>query len=221
MSDKEIVAHNAKVLEELNVGDTIEFPRGCYSHWAVYIGDEKVVHLTGDDNDGINGNFDSGNLFTICGRRFNKAYVKVDNFWDVVLGCQARINKSKDKNMRPLAEEDIVQRAMSKLGEIGYNVMWCNCEHFASWCRYGKEKSEQVEKALTWAAVGASALAALGILIGSARSRTKTQESDEKNPEPQMIPCDPLVSQELNYSKEQQGEQLDGAQLQTTRVDFL
>ncbi|KAL3870952.1 hypothetical protein ACJMK2_038977 [Sinanodonta woodiana] len=209
MSDKEIVAHNAKVLEELNVGDTIEFPRGCYSHWAVYIGDEKVVHLTGDDNDGINGNFDSGNLFTICGRRFNKAYVKVDNFWDVVLGCKVKIIK-----LDTSSEEDIVQRAMSKLGEIGYNVMWCNCEHFASWCRYGKEKSEQVEKALTWAAVGASALAALGILIGSARSRTKTQESDEKNPEPQTIPCDPLV-------KEQQGEQLDGAQLQTTRVDFL
>ncbi|KAK3602554.1 hypothetical protein CHS0354_003807 [Potamilus streckersoni] len=173
MSDKEIEVHNAKVLQELDVGDTIEFPRGYYSHWAVYIGDGKVVHLTGDENDGINGNFDSGNLFTICGQRFNKAYVKVEDFWNVVLGSKANINKNKDKKMRPLEKEEIVQRAMSKLGEIGYNVMWCNCEHFASWCRYGKVKSDQVEKVLTWSAVGATAMALLGIAVGSMQGRKK------------------------------------------------
>ena len=59
-------------------------------------GDEQIVHLAGDDNDGINGQIDSGHLFTICGQRFRKALVKVDNFWDVVDGCKAMKNNAKD-----------------------------------------------------------------------------------------------------------------------------
>ena len=30
------------------------------------------------------------------------------------------------------------------IGEIGYNVLYENCEHFASFCRYGVAKSVQV-----------------------------------------------------------------------------
>ena len=60
-------------------------------------GDEQIVHLAGDDNDGINGQFDSGHLFTISGQRFRKALVKVDNFWDVVDGCKAMKNNAKDR----------------------------------------------------------------------------------------------------------------------------
>ncbi|KAL3870944.1 hypothetical protein ACJMK2_038972 [Sinanodonta woodiana] len=183
MSDSEIVAHNAKVLRQLKVGDTIEFPRGYYSHWAVYIGDEHVVHLSGDDNDGINGNFDSGHIFTICGQTFNKALVKLEDFWNVALGSKAKVNLNKDRKMRPLRKGEIVDRALSKLGRIGYNVMWSNCEHFASWCRYGTEKSEQVETALTVAGIGATALTLLGIAIGSALSGSKSQESDEEESE--------------------------------------
>ncbi|KAK3602553.1 hypothetical protein CHS0354_003805 [Potamilus streckersoni] len=184
MSDSEIVAHNANVLRQLRVGDTIEFPRSVfYSHWAVYIGDEQVVHLTGDDNDGINGNFDSGHLFTICGKKFKKAFVKVDDFWNVVLGSKVKVNRNKDRDMRPLRKEEIVERALSKLGEIGYNVMWCNCEHFANWCRYGKEKSEQVDNVLKVGAIGVSVLAGLAIVVGSALKRKRSQESDEEESE--------------------------------------
>jgi len=35
---QEVVRHNATVLEELHPGDLVEFNRGIYSHWAVYIG---------------------------------------------------------------------------------------------------------------------------------------------------------------------------------------
>ena len=44
------------------------------------------------------------------------------------------------------AEHVIVKRALSRLGNIGYNMLWSNCEHFASWCRYGMAWSEQVDK---------------------------------------------------------------------------
>ena len=45
---------------------------------------------------------------------------------------------------RPRSASDIVREALSKIGEIGYNVLWNNCEHFASYCRYGVKWSEQV-----------------------------------------------------------------------------
>ncbi|WAR04921.1 PLAT3-like protein, partial [Mya arenaria] len=104
--------HNATTLEELHPGDLVEFDRGMYSHWAVYKGKGRIIHLAGDENDGLNANLNSGNIFTICGRRFNKAFVREDDFWEMI-------------------------------GEIGYNLLWGNCEHFAKFCRYGKSKSDQ------------------------------------------------------------------------------
>jgi hypothetical protein len=59
-----------------------------------------VVHLSGDEDDGINGQFDSGHFLTICGQQFNKALVKKDKFWDVVLESKARKNNAKDKKFR-------------------------------------------------------------------------------------------------------------------------
>lgn len=169
--------HNSTVLAELEEGDLIEFNRGLYSHWAVYYGDGKVIHLAGDENDGLNATYNSGSAFTICGKSFNKAFVRIDDFWNVVLDSKAKKNNSKDKKMRPLSPTEIIQRAKEKLGAIGYNVLWSNCEHFASYCRYGSSKSEQADKFMTWATVGAVAGAVLGIAIGSAGSKKKKQES--------------------------------------------
>jgi hypothetical protein len=34
---------------------------------------------------------------------------------------------------------------MSRLGEMQYNILHSNCEHFAHWCRNGHEVSLQAE----------------------------------------------------------------------------
>ncbi len=39
----------------------------------------------------------------------------------------------------------VVQRAESRLGEQKYNLLFNNCEHFATWCKIGKNYSQQVE----------------------------------------------------------------------------
>ena len=58
--------------------------------------------------------------------------------------------------------EETVNRARSRLGEESYNLIFNNCEHFALWCKTGKSKSIQVEKAVTAAVVlGTIAIAAL------------------------------------------------------------
>ena len=38
----------------------------------------------------------------------------------------------------------VVQRAESRLGERKYNMLFNNCEHFASWCKTGISDSKQV-----------------------------------------------------------------------------
>ena len=38
-----------------------------------------------------------------------------------------------------------VRRAMSRLGEQNYNLLFNNCEHFATWCKTGRHRSVQVD----------------------------------------------------------------------------
>lgn len=54
------------------------------------------------------------------------------------------------------ADEIVVQRAKSRLGEDKYWPTSNNCEHFASYCKTGKHKSEQVNRV---AAAGGGAVA--------------------------------------------------------------
>ena len=39
----------------------------------------------------------------------------------------------------------VVERAESRLGEHKYNLLFNNCEHFASWCKTGMSESQQVQ----------------------------------------------------------------------------
>jgi hypothetical protein len=40
--------------------------------------------------------------------------------------------------------EVVIQRAESRLGEQQYNLLRNNCEHFATWCKTGRNESEQL-----------------------------------------------------------------------------
>ena len=42
----------------------------------------------------------------------------------------------------------VVERAKSRLGEQDYNLLFNNCEHFASWCKTGINDSKQVRNYL-------------------------------------------------------------------------
>lgn len=51
-----------------------------------------------------------------------------------------------------------LRRAMGRLGEQRYNLLFNNCEHFAHWCKTGRHRSAQVEDWLHTGSVGALAL---------------------------------------------------------------
>jgi hypothetical protein len=45
-----------------------------------------------------------------------------------------------------LNREEVVRRAISRLGENRYHVLRNNCEHFCEWCVSGEHRSYQVER---------------------------------------------------------------------------
>ncbi|MEI8251034.1 MAG: lecithin retinol acyltransferase family protein [Synechococcus sp. ELA057] len=51
-----------------------------------------------------------------------------------------------------------LRRAMGRLGEQRYNLLFNNCEHFAHWCKTGRHRSAQVEDWLHTGSLGALAL---------------------------------------------------------------
>ncbi|VDH93709.1 Hypothetical predicted protein, partial [Mytilus galloprovincialis] len=132
--------HNKSVLNKLVKGDLIEIKRGKYSHWAVYSGHWKVVHLTGIEGTIVP---NSSRSFSVCGVNFEKAAVKEEQFWSVVGDSKADKNNKNERTNRCFKAKKIVRRARSKKGPVTYNIHWSNCERFASWCRYHTKISKQ------------------------------------------------------------------------------
>ena len=52
-----------------------------------------------------------------------------------------------DRKERKLKNDDqkIIEIALSKLGEGGYDIVHNNCEHFANFCIFNKKESKQVD----------------------------------------------------------------------------
>ncbi|KAK0065884.1 HRAS-like suppressor 2 [Biomphalaria pfeifferi] len=173
--------HNQQVLDTLRVGDRVKFDRGLYTHWGIYAGFGQIIHLAGEDDDGIGAKFNSTNLFSIGGKLFTKAEVRIDDFWKVVGTDTAEKDNSLDTKWRAFNPQTIVRNAREKIGKIGYNIISANCEHFTNWCRYGQCKSEQVENVLTGVAVGAGiALGAFAIYALSKLANAQEEEEEEE-----------------------------------------
>ena len=54
-----------------------------------------------------------------------------------------------------------LRRAMGRIGEQNYNLLFNNCEHFAHWCKTGRHRSSQVEGWLRTSSLGALAMGQL------------------------------------------------------------
>ena len=68
---------------------------------------------------------------------------------------------------------------MSKLGRIGYNVLFDNCEHFASWCRYGLSKSDQADTFLTIFSATVAGIATVGLMWALGKGDKKKEKTQE------------------------------------------
>uniref|UniRef100_A0A671WQ94 LRAT domain-containing protein n=1 Tax=Sparus aurata TaxID=8175 RepID=A0A671WQ94_SPAAU len=141
-------------------GDLIEIFRGVYQHWAVYVGDDDVVHVTSPQVVSplsvlllSNPDLSESGIITL-------EEVVGDNKW--------RINNVLDKMYKPRPAHIIVEEALLEVGKMmEYFVLSENCEHFATKLRYGKAESIQVTTATgIVAAVDGVVVAAVAIVAG-------------------------------------------------------
>uniref|UniRef100_A0A674I4F7 LRAT domain-containing protein n=1 Tax=Terrapene triunguis TaxID=2587831 RepID=A0A674I4F7_9SAUR len=129
-------------------GDLIEIDRGFYKHWSVYVGDDDIVHITGEM--GGFGSFSSN----------GKAIVKKQPLKRVVGNCNYRVNNKYDRTRQVYPVPKIIERATKEVGKTWtYHVFAKNCEHFATEIRYNEARSDQV---CNWPGVGYCSLCLWG-----------------------------------------------------------
>ena len=104
-------------------GAHIKVQRAGYTHHGIYIGKNQVIHYIGDFQD-------------------KKPSIRQDSLQSFQ-GNSSKIIRVTHSNAFP--SRIVVKNAKSRLGETEYNLLYNNCESFATWCVTGKSKSEQVE----------------------------------------------------------------------------
>lgn len=105
--------------EQFNIGDHLCSRRVLYTHHGLYMGNGFVIEYD---------------------REHGVQIVTVADFTDNESGCELVEHDSRLYDRR-----QCVLRALSRLGEDRYNLVFNNCEHFVNWCIEGQAVSYQVQ----------------------------------------------------------------------------
>lgn len=110
---------------QLVPGDHLRVQRAGYWHHAILIDRGWVVHYTGlRDGKAV-------------------ASIQIGTLRDFTMGCKFEVVQYRKSDSAVI----VIRRALSRLGESSYKVLFNNCEHFATWCKTGVSTSEQVTRA--------------------------------------------------------------------------
>ncbi|KAM9237991.1 lecithin retinol acyltransferase [Dugong dugon] len=133
-------------------GDVLEVPRVHLTHYGIYLGDNRVAHVMPDillaltDNQGLTQKVVS-NKRLILGVISKVASIRVDTVEDFAYGANILVNHlDKSVQKKALVNEEVARRAEKLLGMTTYSMLWNNCEHFVTYCRYGTRISPQADK---------------------------------------------------------------------------
>ncbi|XP_029932143.1 lecithin retinol acyltransferase-like [Myripristis murdjan] len=138
--------------QKLQRGDLLEVPRTLFTHFGIYLGDNRVAHLIPDilpvlttDTRQIQEMVTNTRL--LLGVLSKQASIRVDSVEDFAYGAGILLN-AMDRTMRrsPLSSEEVARRAERLVGTVSYSLLWNNCEHFVTYCRYGTAVSLQTDK---------------------------------------------------------------------------
>ena len=119
---------------EPQIGDIVEIDRIIYSHWALYVGDGEVAHVTGPGCD----------IATTTNARVARCLLR-----DVAGESLVRVNnktvRAKERVVSALPCDVIVSSALRLVGgTVGYNFLTRNSEHYVTEWRYGSSWSDEV-----------------------------------------------------------------------------
>jgi len=145
--------------EFIRRGDILGVSRnGLYEHYAIYLGNGRVVHYSGE-NDDFNGKItiheaplsefvkDAKEYFVVWFDRGHPVRIQCSTSFVFSLNLDIRRAMHQGK-YQVFSAEETVRRARSRMGEAKYNLVTNNCEHFAMWCKTGEAVSGQVEQVL-------------------------------------------------------------------------
>ncbi|XP_059553765.1 lecithin retinol acyltransferase [Myotis daubentonii] len=133
-------------------GDVLEVPRTHLTHYGIYLGDDRVAHMMPDillalTKDRRLTQKVVSNQRLILGVIGRVASIRVDTVDDFAYGAEILVNRlDKSLQKKALLNEEVAQRAEKMLGTTPYSLLWNNCEHFVTYCRFGTAVSPQADK---------------------------------------------------------------------------
>ncbi|XP_040928030.1 lecithin retinol acyltransferase a [Betta splendens] len=133
-------------------GDVLRVPRSIFTHYGIYLGGNKVAHMMPDilpvltsDRKRISSVITNKRL--ILGCIYRRATVRVDTLDHFAYGARAEVSREyKKRNGQTFRNEDVARRAEKLVGETPYSLLWNNCEHFVTYCKYGCARSRQTDE---------------------------------------------------------------------------
>ena len=120
----------------MSAGDHLQVPRqhGLFNHHGIDLGDGSIAHY-------------------LEGREILRSSLE-----EFSQGNEPCIINHEQESSTGVT----LRRAMSRIGEQDYNLLFNNCEHFATWCKTGRHRSSQIdsafERARQWSKLMPSAL---------------------------------------------------------------
>ncbi|NWZ75737.1 LRAT acyltransferase, partial [Poecile atricapillus] len=133
-------------------GDLLEVPRTLFIHFGIYLGENRVAHLMPDILPSITSDRRQiqqvvTNKRLILGVIARTASVRVDTVEDFAYGGSILVNHmDRLFEDQVLGSEEAARRAEKLVGTTAYSLLWNNCEHFVTYCRYGASVSFQTDK---------------------------------------------------------------------------
>lgn len=108
--------------DHLSAGSHLVSPRKFYVHHGIYLGDGKVAHYSG-----LSASLQAGPI----------EVTDLDHFGN---GSSVWVHQEQSA----FSSDEIIVRALSRVGESQYKILSNNCEHFCNWCITGTSYSAQV-----------------------------------------------------------------------------
>ncbi|NWZ41605.1 LRAT acyltransferase, partial [Brachypodius atriceps] len=133
-------------------GDLLEVPRTLFIHFGIYLGENRVAHMMPDILPSITSDRRQiqqvvTNKRLILGVIARTASVRVDTVEDFAYGGSILVNHmDRLFEDQVLGNEEAAHRAEKLVGATAYSLLWNNCEHFVTYCRYGAAVSFQTDK---------------------------------------------------------------------------
>lgn len=136
-------------------GDLLEVPRTLFTHFGIYLGENRVAHLIPDilpvlTSDPQQTQQMVTNTRLLLGVLSKRASIRVDSVEDFAYGAGI-LQNAMDRVVvqSPLVGEEVARRAELLVGGVAYSLLWNNCEHFVTYCRYGSAQSLQTQQVRT------------------------------------------------------------------------